>query len=457
MHLAESLRIQPNDVIAFVGGGGKTSALFRLADELAARGKRVVATTTTHLGIPQIRDRAPLRFDPAPDFFARVRAALNTPAPVLIVGADTADGKVTGVPPEFIDTLAAHHLADAIVYEADGARGLPFKTPAPHEPVIAAATTVLVPVIGITALGAPLDATHAHRAERIAALAGARLGEPITPAIAARVLTAPDGGLKHKPGSARAVVLINQVETEPQFTAARQLARSLLHRAEIQAVALAALRAAPNPVHETQRRVAAIILAAGAGTRMQGHIKQLLAWRGKTLIENALDLASRSQAHETLVVLGAHAEQILPVVAGCAARVVLNPGWARGHATSLRAGLDALAPEISAALFLNADQPLLTPAVLDAIQQRYFETDAAIIAAMFAGRRGNPVLFDRAHFAELARLTGEQGGRELLARHPVTHVEFADARLGTDVDTLAEYAALREQDQEGQPDREQAN
>jgi CTP:molybdopterin cytidylyltransferase MocA len=193
---------------------------------------------------------------------------------------------------------------------------------------------------------------------------------------------------------------------------------------------------------ETPRRVAAIVLAAGAGTRMEGRIKQLLPWRGSTLVEHAIALVIQSDASETLVVLGAHADAVQPVVAKTGARSVVNPHWESGLAASIRAGLNALAPEITAAVFVNADQPYLTRQVIDAIIRHYRETGAPIIASVFAGKRSSPVLFDRAHFPELANLRGEQGGRELLERHPVVRIEFDDARLGMDVDTWDEYAKL---------------
>jgi molybdenum cofactor cytidylyltransferase len=440
MDLSQALRLQSNEVVAFVGAGGKTSAMFRLADELIAQGKRVIVTTTTRLGASQMIEPR-LRYVSSPDFSAHVRETLNKHARAFIVGDEVEENKVAGVPREWIDQLA-HASAATILYEADGARGLPFKAPAAHEPVVATSTTLLVPVVGASVFAQPLDEAHVHRPARVAELAGARLGEPVTPWMIARVIAHSNGGLKHAPLNARVNVLVNQIETLEQLDRARELARLLLGYPKINAVALGAVQATP-PIHETHRRVTAIVLAAGAGTRMSGPIKQLLPWRGKTLIENAIEIATQSQVNETLVVLGAFAEKIRPLVEH-SARIVLNRDWQAGHSTSIRAGLNALAPETDAAIFVNADQPFLTSAVLDAIVQRYRETAEAIIAAEYAGRRGSPVLFDRKHFDELMRLTGEQGGRELLAQYPIARVEFADARLGVDVDTLEEYQVIQQ-------------
>jgi molybdenum cofactor cytidylyltransferase len=446
MQLSQALRVRPKDVIAFVGAGGKTTAMFRLADELARLGKRVVITTTTRLAVAQVtgaQHAAPLRFDSSPDFPSHVRTVLTGQHQILVIGEDVEDEKVAGVPPAFVDELAALDGVDAVIYEGDGARMLPFKAPAAYDPVLADSTTLLVSVIGITAIGAPLDAAHVHRAEIVARLAGARIGEPVTPTMAARVIAHPEGGLKGKPRAARAIALVNQVENETQLGAARALARLLLRYKEISAVAIGALRN-DDPIRETHRRVAAIVLAAGGGTRMQGRIKQLLPWRGKTLIENAVALAASSRAAETIVVLGANAAEIRTAIKGAPTRVLLNRDWEIGHASSIRAGLNALGREIDAAIFVNADQPFLSTEVVDRIIQRYYETGATIVAPVYAGKRGSPVLFDRVHFDELVSLQGEQGGRELLTkyRERIQPVEFADARLALDIDTPEEYEKL---------------
>ncbi len=445
MLISQALRIRSKQVIAFVGAGGKSTALFRLADELVAQNQRVITTTTTHLSAAQVRGRGSviLRYGPSPAFLARVRDALRANPHVTIVGGDAPGDKVAGIPPARIEELAALEPVDAILVEADGARRLPLKAPAAHEPVVPAATTLLVPVAGMGAVGAPLDDEHVHRPRVIAALTGSQPGAEITPAILARLLSHPEGGLKGKPSAARAIVLLNQVETEAERSAARAVARLLLRHDEIDAVAIGAVRDAANPIQETCRRVAAIVLAAGAGTRMGERVKQLLPWRGRTLIQNALEIAERSQADETILVLGARADGIRAAIGLVPARIVENPDWEQGHSTSIRAGLAALGPHVDAVVFINADQPLLTPGIIDALIQRYAATGAHIVVPLYAGKRGSPALFDRTHFAELMRLHGELGGREVLAHHPVESVEFADSAAGLDIDTPEDYASLQ--------------
>ncbi len=464
MLLSSSLRIEPKDVGAFVGGGGKTTAMFCLADELVAQGRRVITTTTTRIFAAQIKlaphhltsplTKGGTKGGISKRFLSRVQSEVSMHPHILITGETSQEGKAYGVPPEMVDELITIDGVDAVIYEADGSRMRPFKAPASHEPVLAGRTTLLVPVVGISALGETLDDGHVHRAELVAQLAGAKVGDPVTTEMIARVITHGDGGLKSKPSSARAIVLVNAVENDMQLESARGLVRQVLESNKIDAVAIGTVRENANPIRETHRRVAAIVTAAGAGVRMQGRIKQLLPWRGKTLIENAIDIATRSNVSETIIVLGAHAEKIRPLIAtpftkggkggSDEPRVVVNSDWETGHASSIRAALDVVSPMADAVIFINVDQPLLTPAVVNGIIQRYRETDAEIIAPTYAGKRGSPVLFRRVHFDELRSLQGEQGGRELLAKYAdrVERVAFDDARLGVDVDTIEEYDAL---------------
>ena len=122
---------------------------------------------------------------------------------------------------------------------------------------------------------------------------------------------------------------------------------------------------------------------------------------------------------------------------------MLNRQWEIGHSTSIRVGLNALSSKIDAAIFINADQPFLTRDVVNVVIQRFRETDAEIIVPEFAGRRGNPVLFDRVTFNDLLALSGDVGGRAVFAKHRATYVPWHDARLLLDVDTPEDYQRLQ--------------
>jgi probable selenium-dependent hydroxylase accessory protein YqeC len=251
--LTEALQMTADESVALVGGGGKTTAMFRLAREVADKGGRAITTTTTRIFGAQIA-LAPAHVPAANATRERIAAALAVHRHVLVIGAtDAGSGKADGVSLDLFRRLRAWFPEVCLLNEADGSRMRPFKAPADYEPVIPTDTTLVVPVVGADVFGKPLDTDHVHRPELVGALSGAPLGMPITPAIVARVLAHAQGGRKGVPAGARVVVLINKVESLPDRTPARETAGCLLREPAIHAVVLASLRE-EDPVLEVCAR-----------------------------------------------------------------------------------------------------------------------------------------------------------------------------------------------------------
>jgi molybdenum cofactor cytidylyltransferase len=242
LKLADALGMTGDDVVAMVGGGGKTTAMFRLAHEMVEKGGRAITTTTTRIFAAQIA-LAPAHVRAADATRESVLAALAAHRQVLVIGAtNPGTGKADGVSLDLFRRLRSWCPGVCILNEADGSRMRPFKAPAEHEPVIPADTTLVVPVVGADVFGKTLDGDHVHRPELVSALSGAPLGTPITPEIVARVLAHVEGGRKRVPVGARVVALINKVETLPDRTPARETAERLLREPAIQSVVLTTLR-----------------------------------------------------------------------------------------------------------------------------------------------------------------------------------------------------------------------
>jgi molybdenum cofactor cytidylyltransferase len=192
----------------------------------------------------------------------------------------------------------------------------------------------------------------------------------------------------------------------------------------------------------TQSLVAAIILAAGASTRM-GQPKQLLPVSGRPMVRRVTEAVCAAGLQQVIVVLGARADAVAGALQGLPVKMITNPAWQGGLSTSIRAGLGALHPEIDAALLVLADQPQLGPELLRALVDHYRATGARIVAPYYEGQRGNPVLFDRALFAELGRVEGDRGGRMLIAHHEahLVRVDVDDPAVVADIDTPDDYEA----------------
>ena len=253
MKLADALGMTGDDIVAMVGGGGKTTAMFRLAREMVDKGGRAITTTTTRIFGAQIA-LAPAHVLAADATRECVLAALAAHRHVLVIGAtDSGTGKADGVSLDLFRRLRAWCPGVCMLNEADGSRMRPFKAPAEHEPVIPVDTMLVVPVVGADVFGKTLDVDHVHRPELVSALCGAPPGAPITPEIVARVLAHPEGGRKGVPVGARVIVLINKVEDLPDRSPARETAERLLREPAIHSVVLTSLREA-EPALEVYTR-----------------------------------------------------------------------------------------------------------------------------------------------------------------------------------------------------------
>jgi molybdenum cofactor cytidylyltransferase len=192
-------------------------------------------------------------------------------------------------------------------------------------------------------------------------------------------------------------------------------------------------------------RFGAAILAAGASTRM-GTPKQLLAFQGKPLLVHAVEAALASPAWPVVVVLGANAERIRPVLARLPVLITENPAWAEGMASSIRAGVTTLqqfSRRLDGAIIALCDQPAFSAAVIEQLLDAQRTSGRSIVAAHYSGRNGAPAFFLREHFPTLTALTGEEGARALLNGAPEKIAAVNLPSLALDLDTPADVAALQ--------------
>ncbi|MCS7009770.1 MAG: selenium cofactor biosynthesis protein YqeC, partial [Anaerolineales bacterium] len=331
-----------------------------------------------------------------------------------------------------------HHCP--LLIEADGARQRPLKAPADHEPVIPPFVATVLVVAGISGIWQPLDETHVHRPHLFARLSGLEIGTPITPEACARVLSHPEGGLKGIPPQARRLLLLNQADTEQQQAIAARLAGMLQNT--YPTIVIASLQ--NGLVFSVHERIAGIVLAAGEGRRF-GQIKQLLEWRGKPMVRHVAEVALSAGLSPVIVVTGAVSEQVAVALKELPVVIVHNPAWKEGQSTSVRAGLAALPSDCGAAIFLLADQPLVTPPLLRALVETHQQTQAPTLAPLVGGRHTTPVLFDRVTFPALMRIQGDVGGRAIFGQFPPRYLPWHDEGLLIDLDTPEEWHRLQDE------------
>ncbi len=423
-------------LLALIGAGGKTSLMFSLAAQLPGK---IAITTTTRMAREQIQFAT--RSLPAAVTRYPNLSTLRCTRITLVVGPDVEEDKVGGVGLEAPAQLLAQPDISFVLVESDGARLLPLKAPAQHEPAIPAHAHLVVPVTGIDAVGRPISVA-AHRPHRVADLLGKSLDDPVDALDLAAIMTHQQGGLKNVPPGARVIPVINKVESDSELKAARIAARPMLSEPRIERVLIAAAEQ-PDPVVEVHRRVIAVILAAGESTRM-GQPKLLLPWGETTVLGHTIHNLQQSAVFDILVITGANTKAVARVAHAAGVATLFNPDYASGEMlSSLQAALRHLPAHIDAVLVMLADQPLVESFTIDQLLTAFWQGRGEIIAPQFGARRGNPVLIGRRHFDELLSLPPGAAPRDLLKRHPVYLLPVESESVLLDIDDPQDYDRLR--------------
>jgi molybdenum cofactor cytidylyltransferase len=206
----------------------------------------------------------------------------------------------------------------------------------------------------------------------------------------------------------------------------------------------------------TSLPTAAIILAAGSSSRMGGgRHKLLLPLDDRPVLAHVIDALLASQARPIIIVLGHQSDEVCSKIKDYTNQnhitLVENAQYQQGMSSSLRIGIrtlltsdykkERISYEADSALIVLGDQPLITPQIIDKLISTYRTTGMPIVAPLYKGKRGSPVLFDKSLFAELSEVTGDEGGRTVLERHrhEVELIEMGDAQANYDVDTWEAY------------------
>ncbi len=225
MKISKALGLKGKGVISLVGGGGKTSLMYRLAEEIPLQYK-VVVTTTTKIFLPP-PDKFPLVLlekdePPERELYEFLLKGLRP-----VVGSGLLENnKINGIPREQVNLLQSY--ADFTLIESDGSKGRSLKGHLDFEPVIAGATTVLLVVIGADIFGKTLDSKYVHRPELVSRLTGRKMGTIIDAEMIAELITHPEGILRDSPSNAMVVPFINKVDRMENQGEGRRLGRLLL-------------------------------------------------------------------------------------------------------------------------------------------------------------------------------------------------------------------------------------
>ncbi len=192
-----------------------------------------------------------------------------------------------------------------------------------------------------------------------------------------------------------------------------------------------------------RKYISGLILGAGSSQRL-GQPKQLLPFRGTTLLGWVVDQGQQANAlDEVVVVLGRAGTEIQEQVDFGQAKVTENPVFAEGCASSYRAGIAALNPDSDAMMIILGDQPGITPEIIDRVAEEWRQQESQIALCSYRGRLGHPMVFAKALFPQLAELHGDKAAWKLVDAHgPLVQRVYFDQPLPADINTMSDFARL---------------
>ncbi len=397
--ITEALQISlpEHAVISVVGAGGKTSLIFSWARELAASGKNVVITTTTHMYRPDRMEEDGIR---------------------MVVSDDPErPDKVKAPPAEVLDGL--RDTADVVLIEADGSRRMPLKWPADREPVIPDYTDFTVCVAGLSALGRKTsDAIY-----NADGLPEVLKRETVDINLIHAMISSREGGQKGVRGDFR--VFMNQIDDDIDRLAAAYRLQQIF--------AVMGIQSAWGSLLSEEPKIAIILEAAGNSTRFGSNKLLHIMDNGHPMAASIFNAVRPLDVYRKILVtqydeVAALADDL---------EIVMNDRPDLGISRSMQLGL-AAAGDADAYMFCVCDQPGLKTTTLERLIEAYKKGTAGIVSLSWKGKMCNPKIFSSRYKEELMKLSGDTGGRQIIASHKddILLVEAVSEDEVKDIDKL---------------------
>jgi probable selenium-dependent hydroxylase accessory protein YqeC len=224
--LREALYFETGGVVSFVGAGGKTSLMFRIARELSNAGESVLTTTTTKIMMPS-KDQSPqvILTDSFEEVLDKAKLFLKKNLHISAASQriDSPLGKIAGFKPDFINEIWKAGVFRWILVEADGASRRPLKAPAFYEPVIPDCSGFLIGIIGMKAIGKPLVERWVFRHKLYAEITGLKPKEAVSEESVAAALIDKNGIMKGSPSQTKKVVFLNMADNKTLVESGRKI------------------------------------------------------------------------------------------------------------------------------------------------------------------------------------------------------------------------------------------
>lgn len=448
---ALQLGIPEHAVISVTGSGGKTSLMFGLAKELAAEGKKVAVTTTTHLLSPESMAQESVDLYRGIDVFccdgSETTRQLDdsfAASDILFVFSpcENKPSRITAPPDGILSHL--YETADVTLIEADGSRRMPVKWPASHEPVVPDRTDITIFVVGLSAIGQKTEDVM-FRADT---LPKAIWRDTVDVNLLHKIISSKDGGRKGARGDFR--VFLNQVDNDIDRLAASYRLQQILSVMGIQTAwgSLLDQDESPGPSAAGSApdiEIAVILEAAGNSTRFGSNKLLHIMDDGRPMASCVMDAVC--EAEDTLhrsrrkgikgfrKILVTQYEEVAALAPDF--ETVMNNRPDLGISHSMQLGIKA-AGDADAYMFCVCDQPYISPETICRLIDEYKKGTAGIISLSWKGEMRNPKIFSSKYRNELLSLSGDTGGRQIIAGHAgdISLIEAGSEAEVRDIDSI---------------------
>ncbi|KAF0091135.1 MAG: MoeA-like protein [Fusobacteria bacterium] len=419
-------QIKGGHIYCFIGAGGKTSAIKEAAIILAEEGYRVLITTTTKISVEEF---SKYRID-----FSKSISIDNMQDGINIQVSSVVGGKYQGYKKEDIENIVQIPLDVVILIEADGSRGLPFKVPYEHEPVVPVNSTKNFLFFSAKIMGEKISSDNTYNLEKIQTI----IGEKDMLYTNENILKLLNEGWIRDTKYRNLKVIINQGEILKNTFIAKDLLKQIYDQYGIGSYLVSLKEKKIYQCYDD--KVGVLILAAGEGRRM-GRIKQLLKFGGSTFLEETIKKYS-AYSQDIIVTLGFHKEEIKGNIKELGFKFQEIKKYKEGMSASFR---EARAFDTDFFLVTPCDLPLVEDYTIEILLKTYRDKKGEIIVPRYMGVKGHPVVFPIALQSSFKNINGDIGARDIIKEMGCVYVDLDDPGIIADIDTLNEYLKIKEE------------
>lgn len=419
-------QIKGGHIYCFIGAGGKTSAIKEVANILAEIGYRVIITTTTKISIEE--------FSEYKVYLNRKLDLDSNDIDICVQVSGTIDKKYQGYKKEDIEDIQYIPIDVVVLIEADGSRGLPFKVPYEHEPVVPLNTARTFLFFSARIIGEKIGTENTYNLENVKSIIN---NDEIYYTNENIIKLLYEGWFKYNRYK-NLKVIVNQGDILKNDFIAKSIIKELYKNYGIGSYLVSIKN---REVYQGfDDKIGVLILAAGEGRRM-GSIKQLMRFGGSTFLEETIKKYS-AYCQDVIVTLGFHKETIKSKIREIGFVFQDIEGYEEGMSASFR---EARTFEADYFMVTPCDLPLIEDYTIECLLRTYRENEGKIIVPRFKGKMGHPVVFPISLQSSFNNIKGDIGARDIIKEKGCLYLDLDDPGIIADIDTLNEYIKIMEE------------